>query len=237
MRIIILLVLISGYQARGQVIISLLLGEQLNSGKLEFGLDGGLSLSQLQGVEPSKNLPALNLGFYFDIPLKKPHWYFHTGVMVKSSMGGEKLPVYSLNDAALDAAFEGGSVTRKIGYFNVPFMMKYRFANNFFVEAGPMFSLLANAHDEFIASVKSKEDLTYKLKIKDHYHKLDAGVLAGVGYRLMKGTGMNTGVRYYYGFVDVEINDNTPDQSNRAFYFYVGIPVGAGKAAEKKKNK
>src|SRR4029078_6605739 len=110
-----------------QVLISLLLGDKLNSGKIEFGLDGGLSLASLTGIDGSKVHSNYNLGFYFDFKLKNPSWMFNTGVRVKCTMGAAKVPVYSLNDPDLDNTFSGGSITRKINYFDVPFMMKYTF--------------------------------------------------------------------------------------------------------------
>lgn len=229
-KILIVAILISCYsQMNAQVLISILLGDKLNSEKLEFGLDGGLSLSNIQGVDPSKTKPGLNLGFYFDIKLKKPAWAFHTGVMVKSTMGAKDISVYSVNDPDLDAAFSEGSVTRKLGYFNVPVMMKYKFKNNFFLEGGLLFGLMNKSTDEFLASVQDKEDLSHKIKIRDNYHPLDAGAIGGIGYRLMGGNGMNIGIRYYYGFVDITIDDTTENQFNRSLFFVVGIPIGAGK--------
>ena len=57
MRIFFILLLIMTVHSRssGQVLISLLLGDKLNTGQIEFGLDGGLSLSNLHGVDPSGN--------------------------------------------------------------------------------------------------------------------------------------------------------------------------------------
>ena len=52
--------------------------------------------------------------------------------------------------------------------------------------------------------------------------------MAGVGYRLLGGNGMNLGIRYYYGLVDVYIDDSTPSVYNRAIYLTLGIPIGAG---------
>jgi len=238
MRILFILLIIIAVHSRssGQVLISLLLGDKLNTGQIEFGLDGGLSLSNLHGVDPSGTKTGFNLGFYFDFRLKNPSWVFHTGVMVKSTMGAEDIQVYSLNNPDLDNAFSGGSITRKLGYFNVPAMMKYKFKNNFFVEAGPMFSLMNNStSDEFVATIEKKDDLTYKLKIKDRYHPLDAGLIAGIGYRLLKGNGMNLAIRYYYGLVDITIDDTTPGQYNRSLYFAIGIPVGVGKKSQETK--
>ncbi len=226
---LILSIALCASRADAQVLISILLGDKLNSDKLEFGLDGGLSSSYLQNLDPSKNKNSLNLGFYFDFKLKNPAWAVHTGVMVKSTMGARDVAVYSLNDVDLDQSFAEGKVKRSLGYFNVPVMMKYKFKNNFFFEGGLLFGLMNKSTDEFLASVQKKEDLSYKLNIRDRYHPLDAGAIGGIGYRLMGGNGMNIGVRYYYGFVDITIDDSTEDQFNRALYLVVGIPIGAVK--------
>jgi hypothetical protein len=235
MRLLFILTIIASVHAaaNGQVLISILLGDKLNSDKVEFGLEGGLNISGIDGVDPSSGRTGLNLGFYFDFKLKDPRWMIHTGVLVKSNMGAEDIKVYSLDDPDLDNIFSGGSVIRKLGYFNVPFMMKYQWQNHIFVEGGPMFGLMNKSTDEFVATVKTKEDLTYKLKIKDRYHPLDAGVMIGVGYRLQGGNGMNLQIRYYYGFVDTTIDDSMPGQYNRTLYINVGIPIGIGKKAAK----
>lgn len=225
-------ILLSSRTADAQIIISLLFGEALNTGRVEFGLDGGLNLASVDGIDGAKNLTAWNLGFYFDIKFNNPAWMVHTGVIVKSTPGAENLPLYPLSDANLDSAFRGGSVTTTLQYFNVPIMLKYKFRNNFFVEGGTVLGLLRKASDKFTNSVQEKEDLTYERNVKDAYHPLDAGVMIGVGYRLLGGDGMNLGVRYYHGLVDTYIDDSTPNQYNRALYFTVGIPIGAGNDAK-----
>jgi hypothetical protein len=221
--------------AKGQVLISLLLGDKINSGKIEFGLDGGVNYPDMRGVSGGEMRGNFNLGFYFDIKLKNPQWMVHTGVLVKSSMGTENLPVYPLNNPDLDNAFSGGEVQRKINYFNVPIAIKYVFKNNIYFEGGIMPSLRYTAFDIFTADLKDKDDLEYKLDIKDQFHRLDFGLVGGVGYRLLGGNGMNLTVRYYYGLVDVVIDDSTPNQYNTSLYLAVGIPIGAGKAKEREK--
>ena len=224
------------HHANSQVIISLLLGDKLNSGKIEFGLDGGYNNSTLQGLDHAKGLGSFNLGFYFDFKTKHPAWQFNTGVIVKSSMGAGNLPVYQLGDAALDSAFKGGKVDRRINYFNVPVMMKYTFKSNIYAKAGIQLGLRNKAFDEFSNSVKDKDDLHLKIKTKDKYHSLDAGLAFGLGYRLMGGNGMNLGVQYYLGLVDVVKDDTSPKQFNRVFYATVGIPIGKAKAKKKMEN-
>ena len=224
------------FAANSQVLISILLGDKLNSGKVEFGLDGGLDWSNIHGLPGANSLTGFNLGFYFDIKLKNPAWMVNTGVIVKSPLGADDLPVYSLNDPHLDSVFADGSVTRKLRYFNVPVMMKYKFKNNLYVKGGIQLGLRAKAFDEFTNTIQDDEDLKYKLKIKDQFHPLDAGLAFGLGYRLMGGNGMNIGLQYYLGLIDVVIDDASPNQYNRALYLTVGIPIGKGKASKKNKS-
>jgi hypothetical protein len=228
--------LLAGYSGQSQVIISLLLGDKLNSDKLEFGIDGGVNWSNLHGLPNAKSLTGFNLGFYFDLKLKNPAWMVNTGVIVKSPMGAEGIPVYSLNDAALDSAFAGGTVKRKLRYFNVPVLMKYQFKNNLYVKAGIQLGLRSKCFDEFTNKVIDKEDLKYTLKTKDLYHPLDAGLAFGMGYRLMKGNGINIGLQYYLGLIDVVVDDDTPNQFNRSLYLTAGIPIGKGKKEKAKEN-
>ena len=226
-------ILLAAHSAHAQVLISIVFGDKLNSNKVDFGLDGGLSISELEGLPVSRARPSLNLGFYFDIKLRDTSWMIHSGVMVKSSFGARKLPVYSLDDPGLDAVFSNGSVTRKLNYFNVPVMIKRRFTRRLLAEVGPMVSLLNKGVDEFINSVADDDDLIHTVKIKKQYHPLDFGFIGGVCYRMMKGNGLNVGVRYYFGLTDVEIDDSGPDLFNRSFYAYVGIPIGVSKKKRK----
>jgi hypothetical protein len=148
-------------------------------------------------------------------------------------MGAKGLPVYSLNDAALDSAFKGGSVATQLGYFYVPVTMKYTFKNHLFLKGGIQMGLGNKAIDVFTNSVESDDDLNYELKRKDDFHPFDFGLTAGIGYRLMKGNGMNLNLSYYYGLIDVEVSDAGSNLYNRALYVNVGIPIGKGKAQKK----
>jgi hypothetical protein len=228
-------VLFAIVSSQAQVLISLLLGDRLNTGKIEFGLDGGLTLSNMDGVGSTANRRGFNLGFYFDIKTKNPAWMLTTGVMVKSPMGAKGLPLYSLNDPTLDEAFKEGSVNARLSYFHVPIMMKYMTRSHLFVKGGVQLGLRHKAIDQFVSTMANDNgELTLERDRKDDYHPLDAGLAAGIGYRLMKGYGMNLGINYYYGLVDVLVDDNSPGVHNRAWYINIGIPIGKG-AAEKKK--
>jgi len=229
---LVFVITLSSIATQGQILISILLGDKLNNGNIEFGLDGGVNFMSLPGLNESSTTPGFNLGFYFDIKTKSKY-LFHTGVIVKSPMGAAGITPYSLNNPDLDNAFQGGEVQRNLRYFNVPVMIKRPFNNHLFAEGGFMLGLMNKSFDEFTNKINRSEDLTYKLYNRNSYHPLDAGLIAGVGYRLMGGNGMNLGMRYYYGLVDITIDDTGDNVYNRSLYLTVGIPIGAGKTKEK----
>lgn len=219
--------------AQSQVLISLIFGDKLNSPFLEFGLDGGLNFSTISNMDTSGTEVGFNLGFYFDIRSKKnPAWMINTGVIVKSPMGAHGLPVYSLDDPNLDNTFAGGKVDREIRYFNVPILIKYQFKNNIYLKTGPQLGLLAKAFDKFYKEY-DKDDVVYKNNIRDQIHVIDAGIALGAGYHMNVGNGLNITVQYYYGLVPVKKGDG-PNQYNRSLYVTAGIPIGKGKAAQKR---
>jgi hypothetical protein len=219
-----------------QVLISLLFGDELNSDKVRFGLDGGLNLSNMTHTNGSKFMESFNLGLYFDIELKEnPKWYLHTGLLVKSDMGAGGIELYPLNEPYLDSSFAGGSIERTLKYINIPALVRYKFTSHLFIEFGPMIGILTKATDEFYNSIKNDDDHSYKNKVTDSYKWFDAGLKAGIGYHLLKGTGVNFGVRYYQGLMDV-LKDNSSDPVlNQSLYLFVSIPVGAGEKAQAKK--
>ena len=232
-QILIIVLLIIGFSARSQVLISLIFGEKLNSPNIEFGLDGGVNYGSIAHLDPSKFLPMFNIGFYFDIRIKGP-LLLHTGVIVKSNQGAGSLDPYLLNNPSLDTVFVDGMVDRKINNFSVPILLKYRFATFFHVEAGPALSLRSKGYDEFLNKVKDKNDLSYKLDIKDNYKRIDAGIMVGAGSKLSRRPkSSQMGIRYYYGFVD-PLKDNTGKaQYFSSIYLYFSIPIGTNTAEAK----
>ena len=214
----------------GQVLITILLGDALNTEKIEFGLVGGWNHSYINTIEDSKGLNSLDLGFYFHFLIKN-NSYFSTGVLVKSNVGATGMPVYSLDDPDFDAVFKDGTLTKKIPVFYVPILFHQRFNNRWYIEAGPQLGLIHQCVDIFEAS-KLDGDLKFTLDVKDQYKHIDAGLLGGVGYKFKKEIkSMAVGINYYYGLVDVSAD---PDQEikNSALYFYIKIPIGVGKSKE-----
>lgn len=224
-------------ESQSQVLISLLLGDKLNSEGLEFGLEGGFNWTKISGMETNYLARKWNLGFYFDIRMKN-QWSFYTGVLVKSDMGVDKLTDNDLKflEATIYKDFDDpnllaeGDYSQKMNYFLVPALAKYTFKNNIYAEAGPQFGLMYKAWIEFESDIEGKE-AKIKENNKDNINRIDAGIMGGLGYKFRKGPGWTIGAKYYYGFVDVY--KDRAGTKNSSFFVKLNIPIGAGKKPEK----
>ena len=159
----------------GQVLITILLGDALNTDKIEFGLVGGINHSNIHTISDATGMNNFNLGFYFHI-LMKNNSYFSTGVLVKSNVGATGMQVYSMGDPNFDAIYQDGTLTKKIPSFYVPILFHQRFNNRWYIEAGPQLGLIHKPVDIFEAS-KLGGDLKFELEVKDAYKHIDAGLL------------------------------------------------------------
>ncbi len=229
------LVLIS-LAAQSQILITLLLGDKLNSDKIESGLEGGLNWSKISAFEASKYHGDWNLGFYFNFQLH-PSWYINTGVLVKSTLGINHLTDNDL--ASLNATvFKGedgsrleGKYSQQMNYFLIPALAKYNFKNNFYTEIGPQLGLMYRSWIQFDSDLEGR-DAIIKEYNREKLNKIDAGLTLGVGYRLFKGTGWTIGAKYYYGFVNVY--KGKAGSNNSSFFIKMNIPVGTGEKAKEK---
>jgi hypothetical protein len=214
-------------KSESQVIIALLFGEKLNSGKLEFGLTGGWTISNISSLPESKSKNAFNLGLYFDIKLSDK-WYIHPEAVPKYPTGVTKLKPYSLGNEGLDSLLKGGNVTRKIKNIIVPLLIRYRIKNQFFVEAGPQIGLRTKGNDVF-----TNGSLTYEHNIEENLTRFDFGFAFGFAQRLSKNPqGMSLVFRYYYGFIDTD-KTTAGSQKNSVLQINARIAVGTGKKKKK----
>lgn len=235
--LLIICFIIIGIAAQSQILITLLLGDKLNSDGLEFGLEGGINWTQVSGMETKDFARKWNLGFYFDIRLKN-QWFLYTGVLVKSNMGVDKLTdkdlttlgatkYTNLNEQSLE-----GDYSQKMSYFLVPALIKYKFKNYFYAELGPQFGLMYRSWVQFDSDIEGRDAIVKEYN-KNKLNKIDVGIMVGLGYTLFKGTGWTIGAKYYYGLVDVY--KDVSNTKNSSIFLKVNIPIGAGETEKKKK--
>jgi len=246
--ILVLLMILGSVQlSQGQVLLSILFGDNLNTPRLEFGLNAGFNYSYIRGIEGSKGMRNFELGFYFDylINLEKP-WYIGTGVYVKSNVGGTNIPMdYPGNRVINDSVYAefkdfGGTVTKKFNTFYVPVNLRYMSKCGLFVDAGVQIGLVFKTLDTYTAEVDGYDlDYTVKKGVKDNglYKWFDGGIDGGIGYKSKSKLGWKIGVYYYVGLTNIYKNDLGPKAYNSSAYILANIPIGKKKAARERAEK
>ena len=157
---------------RGQVLLSLIFGDKLNSEKLEFGMNGGMNISTIRGIEGAQWRNDWELGFYFDFhPKLESPIHYVTGVYVKSNVGAKNIPLdHPGNPVINDSVYNGfvaanGSVEKRINTFYVPLNIRYMTRPGIFIEAGGQAGLVFRTNDYYQAEVEG-HTLHYDVKQK-----------------------------------------------------------------------
>jgi len=221
----ILLLALTFSSAHSQILISLLLGDKLNSDGVEFGLEGGLNWAKISGMETNASRNALNLGFYFDIQMKDQFW-LHTGFLAVTTFGTDKLTDNDLEFLDARTYAEKGDYNQTLNYFVLPVLAKYKFKNHFYIEGGPQFGMAYRPYIEFLES-NDEFDARIREYNMEKVNRMDAGIRAGIGYKLLQGKGMNIGIAYYYGFTNVY--KDRSGTKNQSLFIVTDIPIGRAK--------
>src|SRR5438270_486913 len=172
MKKIFILILLAGYvnAVHSQILIALIFGEKLNSGKLEFGLVLSPAITNLTNTG-GEYRTALNLGMFFNInPDKK--FFIHAELTPKSSIGAKNISPYSLGNDSIDKFFNEGSVERTIKTVGITLLGRYKISNKFFADAGFQPDLLYKERDIFKSTYNDNE-LQYTQKLEDQFTRLD----------------------------------------------------------------
>lgn len=217
--------------AQSQIIVALLFGDKLNTGKMEFGLVAAPVLTNLTNTD-GQTRSGFNLGLYFNIrPDKK--FFVHLELTAKGSLGAENIAPYPTGNDSLDNLFKDGSVERIIKAFNVTLMGRYTLSQHFYLDAGIQPDLMFKPKDIFKSTVNDN-DLEYSVKLNDQITRLDFCVAGGLFYRFRPDRrSMGVGIRYVYGLTDIN-KMQAGTQANTAWMATITIPVGAGKSQENK---
>jgi len=237
--LLLLTFLFISFGIQSQVLIALLLGDKLNTGNIEFGLDGGFNYASISGLDTNNKLSEFNIGFYFDIKIKEP-WYLNTGILMKSTLGVDDLSVDDLEflntTIYLDQNGEviEGDYSQKMNYFLLPVLAKYKFKSNLYAEAGLQFGWMYKSWVQFDSNIDGNS-ARIKENNKDVINWFDMGIAAGAGYRLLNGYGWTLGIRYYYGFMDVYKDKS--GTKNSSLFLKLNIPIGVSDDMKEKAEK
>ena len=224
-KLVYLIVLVMTYcgPVKGQVLIAIIFGDKLNTDKLEFGLVVSPSLTNITNIE-SDYRNGLNLSLYFNVKISD-RFFIHPEAIAKGSFGAEGVLPYATGSDSLDALFSEGSIERKIKAFGLLVLGQYRITEKIFIEGGPQVNWMLKSKDIY-ESTYNGNDLTYTVPISDQVSTFEVGLTGGVGYKFRKEKSVSLTLRYFSGFTDIW-KAAAGTQSNSAWTFNIGIPIGA----------
>jgi hypothetical protein len=230
---IILILLLMGpvVHSKGQVVMSLIFGDKLNTDDIFFGLHVDYSFNTLTNIKPSSSLQKFDFGLFLTFKTSE-RWRLNVEMMAKYTRGASGMKPYPLGNPGLDSIYRNGEFTRSIGYLALPVTMQYKLSKAFYVEAGPSIALRINANDQFTVSLPEGES-TLDRDVKSSASAMDFGLMGGAGVLIGKAKIIALGLRYTQGFSDV-VKDMNGQQSSNSFYIYTNMPIGRAKAARKK---
>lgn len=212
-------------QLRGQILISLLFGDKLNKDYMEFGLEGGFNANRITGFNNYEFNRNFNLGFYFDIRIHE-QWFIYTSVLVKANNGTSGLDTSDVNLLNTTVWNSGGSYSQYINNFQVPIMLKYRHPSRIYLEGGAQLALATRSYVKFSGSL-AQTDAEIRENNTDDINRIEAGVVAGAGYKFLPIGGLTLGVRYYQGLS--EIYRGKSGFTSSGWYIKANFPIGLNK--------
>lgn len=222
------LTLTLGASVKSQVLIALVFGDKLNSPTTEFGLNVGLNYSTLTNINNVKYRTGFGIGTYFTWKFHD-RWQLQPELFFRFSTGATKLPPYGFADTILTQLTSTSTITRHSHSVALPINIKYRVWKELRISFAPQILYLTANDDIFQKIVEKGGEILYKTENKSDMNRFDFGISAGISYKLKQGKGVNLEVRYYAGFLDTDSKHLSDTNANRAFCFYVGIPIGSEK--------
>ncbi len=211
--------------ARGQVLISLLLGDKVSSERFHLELNVGANFADLNGVDDTKLKPGFMLGIGGE-------WRFAGDFLLQPelvpfySTGAKEMPTGGINiPPPIDTLVSDLRAERTLKYFAIPVLIKYgALGRQLHLGAGPQIGFLLSANDKFQGVINN--DITVDEDIEEVINSTDAGVVFNVSYKLRPSYGTGINLRYYLGLTDI-IKDNPGDAVyNRVLSIFVSLAIG-----------
>jgi outer membrane protein with beta-barrel domain len=224
-----LLVSLLATRASAQVLVGMLLGPALSSDRLRIGFDIGMNLATVDGLEGAGVAPGKLFGL-FAVWRFAPPWELQVGVVPLSDRGAKNAAPVPFDDPQLDSLVVDGTMDRRLGYLDLPLVIRYAFGaeGGFRVGAGPQLGVLLSASDRYDAHTLLGAGATVERDVKHDLSTIDAGLALEVAYEI-KGLGLAIGVRYLQGLTSLARDDGAPALHNRALSGSGRISLGGRK--------
>ncbi len=186
----------------------------------EFGIKGGLNLTNLTIEGKTENSPGFNAGLFMRFPFG-----------IDFSVQPEVLLSSKGTDIIHDEEFAGipiidGITFINMQYIDVPVMMVYTLAESLNFKVGPYAGFILDADFATQAEILDFLEIDAEEDIDtEHFKSIDAGLAAGIELDIGN---LTIGLRYYLGLTrvaeeEMALDPILGDASNRVFQAHVGF--------------
>jgi hypothetical protein len=155
--------------------------------QVNFGAKGGFNFANLTGSDASGASMRVS---------------FHVGALAQISVTDmfSVQPEVYYSDQGAKVSQDGQSGTYKLGYINVPVLLKYTTSSGLFLQTGPQLGFLMSA---------KAESQGVSVDIKSQANSTDFSWVFGLGYLTSSNLGIDA--RYNLGLSNIEKNDGSGD--------------------------
>ena len=185
-----------------QVLIGFLFGEKLSSETFNMGFEVGMNFATLNGMKGAERMNQGVFGLFADWRFSE-HVHFGGSILPVSARGAKGLDPVLTGDPAFDAQVANGTMQRKLGYVDIPLLLRYapKRDKGLRIGVGPQIGFRTSATDRYHAKTASVLKFTAERNIKGKTAGVDFGLSVDVEYRLKM---LSVGARYTHGLVDID---------------------------------
>jgi hypothetical protein len=203
-----LLLALTAAPARAQVLIGILFGEKLATPTFNMGFEIGLNFATLDGLPGASRMNRTVFGLFGDWRFSE-HFHLGGAILPAAGRGASDLAPAFTGDPVIDSQVVGTTMSRTMGYIEVPVLLKWapKRETGFRIGVGASFGFITGATDRYEATSPAGSEYVIEQDIKGAIPGFDFGLSAEVEYRLWM---LAIAARYTHGLTDIRV-EGTPD--------------------------
>lgn len=212
---------------QGQVLIGYLFGEKLASENFNMGFEIGVNFATLDGMGEADRVRKTVFGLFADWRFSE-HFHLGGGLLPFAGRGASGLEPVPTGDPAIDGQTAGGTMSRNLGYLEIPLLLRWapKRQTGFRVGVGPSFGVITGANDRYESITAAGNPYTLERDIEDEVGSLDVGLSADIEWRFPI---LSIAARYTHGLTD--LTGGTPVVKTRTLTGTGRIYLGKKKPA------
>lgn len=187
--------------ARAQVLIGYLFGEKLASENFNMGFEIGVNFATLDGMGDADRIRKTVFGLFADWRFSE-HFHLGGALLPFAGRGASGLEPVLTGDPAIDGQVAGGTMTRNLGYLELPITLRWapKRQTGFRAGVGASLGLITGAEDRYEATTTAGTPYLVERDVADELASLDFGLSAEIEWRFPM---LSIAARYTHGLTDL----------------------------------